>query len=153
MFISFYVGISCSIVFQLLGAFIHNNDRKDPFDHFDANFMIDHLSTSEKVVAMSYYSFTTLSTVGFGDLYPLSDGERLWVVIIMLGGVMCFSYIMGLFTEIMTTATLINDPIEHYQELDLFLKVMDRFNTKALKRSLREGIYDYFEYKWENDVN
>jgi len=70
---------------------------------------------------MCYFSFTTLSTVGFGDFYATTDGERLWMIIIMVGGIMCFSYIMGLFTEILDTFSTINDPIEEYQQLGVFL--------------------------------
>lgn len=39
-----------------------------------------------------YFSFTTLSTVGFGDLYPVSDIERLSGAFVLLFGVATFSY-------------------------------------------------------------
>jgi len=51
-------------------------------------------------VTSCYFSITTLSTVGYGDLYPISTAERLIVIIIMLGGVAYFSFIMGSFIGI-----------------------------------------------------
>lgn len=75
----------------------------------------DDMTVKRKILTMAYFSFTTLSTVGFGDKYPVSDGERLWMVIIMLLGIMVFSYIMGLFTEMLNTFGTINDKIEEYQ--------------------------------------
>ena len=48
-----------------------------------------------------YYAFTSLSTVGFGDLAPRSDSERLFVAFMLLFGVAIFSYIMGVFIEIL----------------------------------------------------
>ena len=102
---------------------------------------------------MAYFSFTTLSTVGFGDYYAISSGERLVMVVVMLLGVMVFSYIMGLFTEIMMTFTTISNPIEEYYELDLFVVVLASFNQKPIHKSIRDDLYDYFEYKWANDVN
>ena len=48
-----------------------------------------------------YWAFTTLSTVGFGDYNPRSDGERLMCAFFMLFGVAIFSYIMGIFIEIL----------------------------------------------------
>jgi len=45
---------------------------------------------------------TTLSTVGYGDYFPISNLERIMAVIIMLGGVAFFSYIMGNFIEIIS---------------------------------------------------
>ena len=67
------------------------------------------------MLTLAYFSFTTLSTVGFGDYYAITNGERLWMIIIMLGGIMCFSYIMGLFGEVFVAWSTINDPIEQYQ--------------------------------------
>jgi len=63
---------------------------------------------------MAYFSFTTLSTVGFGDFHPKTNGERLFMVLIMVGGIMCFSYIMGLFTEILNVFFEIDSPIEEH---------------------------------------
>lgn len=42
-----------------------------------------------------YFTFTTLSTVGFGDYYPKSDMERLVGAFVLLSGVAVFSYILG----------------------------------------------------------
>lgn len=38
---------------------------------------------------------TSLSTVGFGDYYPISDEERLVYSFVLLFGVMLFSIFMG----------------------------------------------------------
>lgn len=50
---------------------------------------------------MMYFAFTTLSTVGFGDYAPRSNVERLFFTGVLLGGVAIFSYIMGVFIEIL----------------------------------------------------
>jgi len=44
---------------------------------------------------MVYYSFTSLSTVGFGDLAPVNALEAILIAIILLIGVGIFSYIMS----------------------------------------------------------
>jgi len=46
------------------------------------------------IVAM-YYSFTSLSTVGFGDYHPRSDFERIVCAIILCIGVGLFSSIIS----------------------------------------------------------
>jgi hypothetical protein len=43
----------------------------------------------------TYYQLTTLSTVGFGDLYPIADHERAVIAFNFLFGVAIFSYFMG----------------------------------------------------------
>jgi len=47
-----------------------------------------------------YFSFTTLSTVGLGDLHAHSDGERLAAAFLMMIGVAVFTYVLANFNEI-----------------------------------------------------
>ena len=53
----------------------------------------------EEMIKLNYFSFTTLSTVGFGDFEPRSNSERLYMCPGMLLGVAIFSSILGKFIE------------------------------------------------------
>lgn len=53
------------------------------------------------MIILTYFAFTSLSTVGFGDFHPRSDLERLVCAFILLFGVAIFSYIMGSFIEML----------------------------------------------------
>ena len=55
----------------------------------------------QNLVIVVYFTFTTLSTVGFGDFNPKSEIERIVTTFILLVGVACFSYIMGQFIDIL----------------------------------------------------
>jgi len=61
---------------------------------------------------MTYFTFTTLSTVGFGDFNPKSDGERVLTIVILLFGVAIFSYIMGNFISILIRFKAVDAEIE-----------------------------------------
>ena len=52
----------------------------------------------ETLMAM-YFAFTSLSTVGFGDFHPRSDGERLVCAAVLVIGVAIFSTLMSNFIE------------------------------------------------------
>ena len=54
----------------------------------------------EKLITVCYYAITTLSTVGYGDLYPINNIEKIVGIFIMLIGVAYFSFIMGNFIDI-----------------------------------------------------
>lgn len=41
-----------------------------------------------------YYALTSLSTVGFGDIYPVTSSERLVCGFMLLTGVSVFSYVL-----------------------------------------------------------
>ena len=61
---------------------------------------LDEFSNTYQSLAVVYFAFTSLSTVGFGDFNPKSDSERLLCAFILLFGVSIFSYILGIFNEI-----------------------------------------------------
>ena len=55
-------------------------------------------SNSRKIIVLIYWTFTTLTSVGFGDLHPKSDAERIGVILIFMFGVGTFSIILGNFS-------------------------------------------------------
>jgi potassium voltage-gated channel Eag-related subfamily H protein 8 len=62
----------------------------------------DKYTNMQKLVIICYYAITTLSTVGYGDLFPISNYEKIIGIIYMFGGVGFFSWIMGNFIEIIS---------------------------------------------------
>lgn len=55
----------------------------------------------DRLMKVWYFALTTLSTIGFGDMSPVSLQERLIGAFILLIGVAVFSFIMGEFIEIL----------------------------------------------------
>ena len=51
----------------------------------------------DRLVQVWYFALTTLSTIGFGDMSPVSIQERAIGAFILLIGVAVFSFIMGEF--------------------------------------------------------
>lgn len=80
-------------------------ENADYGESFKGNFLTEYhvyeKSHSARVYQVSYFAFTSLSTVGFGDLHPQSDAECFICSFILLFGVAIFSYCMGQFTEIL----------------------------------------------------
>lgn len=63
---------------------------------FDAEYNISKYDNKLRVlITMIYFAFTTLSTIGLGDIHPKSDPERLFTIIIFVSGVSIFSYFLG----------------------------------------------------------
>ena len=65
-------------------------------------FGLNDFSPGHEAIVSTYFAFTSLSTVGFGDYYPVSDAERLVGSFVLLFGVAIFSYIMGNFINILS---------------------------------------------------
>ena len=68
---------------------------------YEANDLESKTHTDQFIVSL-YFSLTMLSTVGYGDMYPLSNLERAVGVFLMMVGVAVFSCVMDEFVEIQT---------------------------------------------------
>ena len=72
-----------------------NSIQTDSFVYHTDNWDIINEPPPRKILIGMYFAFTSLSTVGFGDFYPVSDTERLLGSFVLLIGVAMFSYILG----------------------------------------------------------
>lgn len=79
----------------------------------------------------TYYMFTTLSTVGFGDLSPRSDGERVLCILIFIMGNAVFSLILGTFIDIIDTYKEFAAEYEDDMNLLRFYSTLAHFNNGA----------------------
>ena len=105
--ISFLTGVFWIIGCKMIQDFWLDYDYLDPKKEIDKEsfiwkFDLNNFSHSKVTIVATYFAFTSLSTVGFGDYYPVSDMERLVGAFVLLFGVAIFSYIMGNFINILT---------------------------------------------------
>jgi len=75
-----------------------------------------------------YYAFTSLTTVGFGDKRPFSTIERLFTAFMLFGGVLIFSYIIGVYGELLSQYEENNADYDEGERLQLFFGVLKKFN-------------------------
>ena len=95
-----------------------------------------------------------MSTVGFGDFHPRSNVERAVGAVIMFIGVSVFSYIMGVFSEILSDFLALNEGVDHGDELTLFFGLIQKYNqSKPMALELKREIEMYFDYRWNHDRN
>lgn len=96
-----------------------------------------------------------LSTIGYGDMYPVSNIEMIMSAIWMLIGVAMFSIIMGQFrvTQDQYKSEL-GDPYRK-EELDLWLSCLKKYNMgqDKINISLRKQIIQDYNYFVLNDRN
>ena len=112
------------------------------------------MSSNQAMINMFYFASTTLTTVGFGDFHPKSDSERIFCAAIMMFGVMIFSYILGVFLEMVTNYSMYFGDYDNGCELNKFFSVLAKFNDGfALDKKVEKPIREYFAYRWKHDVN
>ena len=111
--LSYFLGI----IYYIICDFVSTSDK------YEKNFIMEHMdgkSNKDRTIAVTYFAFTTLSTVGFGDLVPKNEVEYLVTAFILLFGVAIFSYVMGNFIEIFTSFNQINAGFDDGDNLSKF---------------------------------
>ena len=94
--------------------------------YFSACFNGWQMKFWEEMIKLNYFSFTTLSTVGFGDFDPKSNIERLYMSFGMLLGVAIFSSILGNFIEMFDKMKEVD---KEYEDGINLLRFFDLFRT------------------------
>ncbi|MCB0593708.1 MAG: ion transporter, partial [Phaeodactylibacter sp.] len=90
-----------------------------------------------------YWSVTTITTVGYGDITPVTRLERLYAIFAMLMGLGFFGFLIGNIARLLSK----KDPArEHY--LDNMEKLSVAVKYRSLPPGLQRRIHDYYAYKW-----
>jgi len=56
---------------------------------------MDSNETWEYYVTTLYYSLLTMATIGYGDIVPITNGEIIFVMIVLMTACAMFAYIVG----------------------------------------------------------
>ena len=94
--IAFIITYFCGCLWMI----IIDSTKNDYPVTFYNNYKIGDLKNMDQLILISYYALTTLSTIGYGDYFPLSDIEVVVNLVYILAGAAFFAYIMGSFIEI-----------------------------------------------------
>ena len=68
---------------------------------------IQDMSPYDQYITAAYYSFTTMATVGYGDITPVIIPERVYGICAMLIAWGFFAYIVGAITSILSKSNMI----------------------------------------------
>lgn len=97
-------------------------------------------------VAALYWSMTTLTTVGYGDMIPTSDQERGYTTIAMVIGGGFYGYIVGTITSMVSNDDL--NAAAYYDRMDLIKAWLDHHRLpKMKKRIIRRYFQAYLKEK------
>lgn len=97
-----------------IGGETETLDDDHPYaERFVIYFDLKDASPMYRLITVTYFGFTSLSTVGLGDYHPRSDFERVLTAFILLIGVALFSIIMGEFCEILEEFQHFHDDIDN----------------------------------------
>ena len=98
-----------------------NENFIDYFDVYEENNIF-------VTVKMTYFAFTSISTVGLGDYHPRSNSERIIGAVFMMCGASVTSYVIEAFTSMIDKIQALHKSHEDSNQLSFFLKTLEKFN-------------------------
>jgi Ion channel len=114
------------------GCFWYMISEWNPFG-YEESFAMNTKKTVEKpyhrLIVCCYFALTTLSTVGYGDLRPLNNLEKIFAIVLMIVGIAFFSYIMGNFNDVLITYDEKMGVIDRGSDLQVWLTNLSKFTS------------------------
>ena len=108
-----------------------------------------------KYLTAFYWAFTSLATVGYGDIFPQNSLERLYAVLVIMCAIFFFSFTLGsLSTRLSKNSTKENILSNKVALMDEFAKEAKLNNE--MRRELKRAITYTTEttgFLWENNRN
>ncbi|CDW81481.1 UNKNOWN [Stylonychia lemnae] len=92
-----------------------------------------------------YWAFTTMITVGYGDITPMTTNERLYAMVAMIVASASFSFTLNTISTLVSRYNLL---ARNYKEKMNF--VTQFMLSKQVPGDLRMRIRRYLEYVWES---
>ncbi|GLI64373.1 hypothetical protein VaNZ11_007619, partial [Volvox africanus] len=106
-----------------------------------AAYGVQEADLATKYLTSLYWAFTTTATVGYGDITPKTDKEKIIAIFVMCLGVSLVGYVTSSITNIMA--------IKNAQQTNIAAKkqlVMDVLKTRAVPSEVSRRVYNYFDY-------
>eukprot|EP00927_Polykrikos_kofoidii_P034468 TRINITY_DN2924_c0_g1_i1.p1 TRINITY_DN2924_c0_g1~~TRINITY_DN2924_c0_g1_i1.p1 ORF type:complete len:790 (-),score=128.39 TRINITY_DN2924_c0_g1_i1:16-2349(-) len=120
----------------------------DADDRFLSTDTIDKTSMWSRYVACYYWALTTISTVGYGDITPATDVQRVVAMVAMVLGGTFYAAVIGAITSY--TSTCDAKEREYHDRLDRIIAWLDYHDFPA---NVRLKINQYFEASFRKRRN
>ncbi|KAJ3130265.1 Kinesin-like protein kif27 [Nowakowskiella sp. JEL0407] len=93
-----------------------------------------------------YWTVTTMTTTGYGDLHASTDAERMFSILAMLFGIFFYGYISGTIAS--TLSNLDSRRVGYQQKMTAVIQYM---NDREMDGDMQERVINYYDYVWDRN--
>ncbi|KAJ3316417.1 Kinesin-like protein kif27 [Blyttiomyces sp. JEL0837] len=93
-----------------------------------------------------YWTVTTMTTTGYGDIIPRNDSERAFALFSMTSGVLFYGYISGTIASALSNMD--SRRVAYQQKMDAIKQYM---NDRDMEQDMQERVLEYYDYMWERN--
>eukprot|EP01038_Epipyxis_sp_PR26KG_P011450 gene11450-15340_t len=106
-----------------------------------------HGSLASQYLISLYFTFTTLTTVGYGDITPINMEEKILTVVVVVIGASVFGYVIS-------NVSALVDGLNHrdYQATMRLSEITQYLQEKKVAKSLSKDILDHFRHYFKNST-
>ncbi|CRL03250.1 CLUMA_CG016560, isoform A [Clunio marinus] len=107
------------------------------------NGTADGPSIQSRYVTALYFTFTSLTSVGFGNVAPNTDAEKIFTICVMLVGSLMYASIFGNVSAIIQR--LYSGTARYHTQM---LRVREFIRFHQIPNPLRQRLEEYFQHAW-----
>lgn len=150
-------GIKTLIAIHVISCFWYFSARLQEFNSetWVSRLGMENYSKEELYLRSFYWAFTTLATVGYGDLRPFNNYEIMLTLSWMLFGICFFSYTLGILSSMISSQNSKEIALNNkLLEIDEFIK--EEKLSKQMQIDLKEAIKYSTEkngFSWADKIN
>lgn len=92
-----------------------------------------------------YYTVTTVATVGYGDIVPINNIQRVYAMALMMIGVASYSFVIGNLASFLANRDIVRaNYLKKLEQVTAFLRY------RAIAPELRQKVFSYYSHLWES---
>jgi hypothetical protein len=114
-----------------------------PADSWVVQSGIADAGVSSQYIRSLYWTITTMTTVGYGDIIPSRDLEFIVSMIVMLLGASMYAFIIGNVASLLSH--LDSGKVNHWNRMET---VTEYLRSRQVPTKLVTRVRDYYEYLW-----
>ena len=103
------------------------------------------MSKGDHYLASVYWSFSTMTTVGYGDIIPVNTTERIYACIAMILGATIFGYVIG-----NVASMSMQSDIAGMRKQEKISNVIGYMKEKMISVPLRRKVENYLDFYFEH---